>query len=350
MQLKTHVVAIAPNKVIITGEHAVVYGSPAISTGISTKNEVELFTAKGTASLFIHFGRKVYAFDSELKPLYKEKHAWMHEYGVFIQEILDFHKIKFADLNIKLDLHLRPSGSPKGTGGSAAWAAATVCAIHSLFDYIPSKSQLFDETQLQEKKAHGNPSGIDAMSVISSNSIVFQKHFNPVRFDFNEVKLTLPRGTSLLIIDTTQRGKVTEQTNELVDRFAKAFFGKPPAEATDEDKASVRKVFDPVVNAIQKELHANGSAKRLGDLFNENHTLLRKYDVSCPNTERIVELALAAGVLGVKITGAGGQNGCCIALVEDSKIKEVTRKLKENKIKTLAVNFPAKGAHTELVE
>lgn len=350
MQLKRHVIAVAPNKIIITGEHAVVYGCAAISTGISTRNEVELFAVKGSASLAIHFGRKVYDFDAQLKPLYKEKHAWMHEYGIFIQEILDFHKVKFAELGIKLDLHLRPSGSPKGTGGSAAWAAATVCAIHSLFGYTPGKDQLFDETQLQEKKAHGNPSGIDAMSVISSNPIVFQKHFNPVRFDFKEVKLTLPQGTSLLIIDTTQRGKVTEQTHELVPRFAKAFFGKLPSEATDVDKANVRQVFDPIISDIQAELHLDGNAKRLGELFNLNQALLAKYDVSCENTNRIIKIVLDAGALGVKITGAGGQNGCCIALVEDSKIKEVTRKLKEKKIKILAVNFPAKGAHTELVE
>ena len=350
MKINKHVIAIAPNKVIITGEHAVVYGSPAISTGISTRNEVELKTIKGKPELVIHFGNHEYPFDAQLQPAYSEEHAWMHEYGAFIQDIISFHKVKFEDLGVKLDLYLNPSGSPKGTGGSAAWASATVAAIHGLFNHTPSKTQLFDEAQIQEKKAHGNPSGIDAMSVISNNPILFQKHFNPVKFDFKEVNLTLPNGTMLLVIDTITRGKTTEQTHELVPRFAKAFFGKLPSEATDEDKASVRKVFDPVISAIQTELRANGSAKRLGELFNENHALLRKYDVSCASTEKVIKLTLDAGALGAKITGAGGQNGCCIALIESSKCKEIQKKLKEKRVQTFAVEFPAKGAHVELKE
>lgn len=350
MKVYSHVQAVAPNKLIITGEHAVVYGASAISTGISTRNEVELITTSSTPLLKIHFGLRSYDFDSLLKPLYKQKHLWMHEYGVFIGEILDFHKVKFTDLNIKLDLHLRPSGSPKGTGGSAAWASATVLAVHALFNYSPSKEQLFDETQIQERKAHGSPSGIDAMSVISSKPIIFQKHFNPVRFDFKEVNLALPSETALLVIDTKVKSKATEQTNELINRFAKASFGKTPLKATEADKQKVKEEFEPIAKAIKKELTIDGNAEALGRLFNENHALLRKYRVSCKDTERIVKLTLHAGALGVKITGAGGQNGCCVALVELEKIQSIQNKLANRKIKTFAVKFSTQGAHVEKAE
>lgn len=81
----------------------------------------------------------------------------------------------------------------------------------------------------------------------------------------------------------------------------------------------------------------SGESKALGLLMTSNHLLLQKLDVSCPELDRLVDVALQHGALGAKLSG-GGRGGNMIALVADSSADRVANALMEagatNTIKT----------------
>lgn len=344
------VTAVAPNKVIITGEHAVVYGTPAISIAVETPTEVNVRIVKRKQlGLIVNHGTNTYEFDSNFQPTHDIKREWILNIGEHIQDLLKQEGTSLEKLDHSIEINVKASGSPKGTGNSAAQAAALNLAFRTMFGKTPNKEELFKDTQDLEAKAHGTPSGVDAMTVIEQNPVLFTRTFTQkgTKADLKPIQANLPRGSKLLLIDITNPSKESANTAVQVDAFAKAIIGKKPKEASKNDRASIRRKFTPISNAILREMKRTGSKSKLGRLLNENHALLHTYGVSNEDTERIVQIAREAGALGAKLTGAGGQNGAVIALIREKDEAKIVRELAKHRAKVTPTDISHTGTYVK---
>lgn len=347
------IISSAPNKIIITGEHAVVHGSWAIATPINLRNRIELSAADcGTSEEPEIFFEDVN--EPEWRARLKASGAFEGNevYKAFFEmakHIFSKNGTNLEKVDKKLHAKLYYSYAPKGTGNSASIAAAFALALYAFLGKKPGRDELFETVQVSEKVVHGAPSGIDARTVISDKAQKFRKEFLPdgsVRFHFEDVELQLPSGTVLLIISPPSEEKM-ESTGELVTRFAQTHFHKNPGELNAEERTAITKPFDEIVAAIERELHAGGDAGKLGKLFNENHELLKKGDVSSPRIEEARRICLDNGALGAKLTGAGGNAGATIALAFAKDALKIEERLKAAGFKVIEARIAERGACIE---
>jgi len=243
--------------------------------------------------------------------------------------------------------------SPKGTGNSASIAAAIASALYAYLKIKPSRQQLFDAIQTAEKEAHGNPSGIDARTVISNCAQRFHKEWDSngnTKFFFEDVDLKLPKGTKLLIIDSLREGEKPQTTGELVDVFSRHYFNKGPTELNAAERKRIVDEFNPIVSNIELQLREDGDAMLLGKYFDENHGLLRNAGVSSTAMEEVIKTALDAGALGAKLTGAGGRGGAVIALVDEETLEAVRQAIAAKSFKAHEAEFDSKGIKLDTMD
>jgi len=259
----------APGKIILLGEHAVVYGYRAVATAISLKTTVQLRHRPGATALdqpWVDDPRLTGALHAILPP---------DGVGVTIQ----------SDL---------PIG--RGMGSSAALAVALGRARAALHGETPTIEALDRDAWAVERIFHGSPSGIDHTVSMSGGSLVFQK--TDTGTDFSPVRLpALP----LVVIDSGTQGDTA--------RLVAGVRSRRPA--TDPILAEIGALVASVLPTLTAPHHAD-----LGRAMSENHRLLQAIGVSTESLDQIVHLALDAGAHGAKLAGAGG-GGVVIALAED---------------------------------
>jgi mevalonate kinase len=191
MKNDTRVVsATAPGKIILSGEHAAVYGHPAVVFAVNLKSTA-------TVSLAI---KKVAKSNDEIP-------------AVFIEKILSIFEDTFhvSTQNIALSLQTElPIQS--GMGSSASLAAAAFKALALWFETTLSKEQLFTMVQETEKIFHGTPSGIDASAIVFGGLMSFQKLEGTYKREQIEIKNGI--FPTFFLINS---GKPVETTKEMVD-------------------------------------------------------------------------------------------------------------------------------------
>jgi len=299
------VVASAPAKIILFGEHFVVYGEPAIVLAIDRRAYA---TVDFTDDKCLH----VKSINLNLKGLFKE--------GIFKVEQGDprearsrFEPVRLAvekvlaksseatGINVEINSTV-PVGS--GLGSSAAVVAAVTAATGALLKVEMSKEDVFRITLEAEKSAHGNPSGVDPAIATFGGSIMFQTDtgFTPI-----EAKSQIP-----LVIGDTGVERFTrvqvEKVRDMNDNYPQIM---------EHMRKAAREIALRGINALKQN-----DVEALGDLMNINQALLYGIGVSDESLEWLINAAKKAGALGAKLTGAGG-GGCMIALARDERINEV---------------------------
>lgn len=331
----------APTKLIICGEHYVVYGAPAITIPTKPRNKAKLEAKNGELGIDIinKWGNGRINKDWELDgPKYL---------NATLSTLKKVYELCNEKLNQSLELTLIHSGAPKGMGNSASCFAAYSLAFFKNFGKNPTSEQLFECVQAGETIAHGGrPSGIDAMTVCRGKPQFFKKKFNPVSFEFKDVDLKLPKNAVLIVVNTLS-GKI-ETTGELVKRFAKnkGVFKKPEEMAENELKLVYEEYID-IYQDILSNLNENGDIKALGEAFNKNHEILRNNGVSGESIEKARKIAIENGAYGVKLTGAGGEGGAVICLVDENNKKLILEKMIENNYSCSEVEIAEKGPIVE---
>ncbi len=258
----------APAKLILSGEHAVVYGHPAIAIAVDRQVRVRLERRPGPTALATAPFQ-----DARVLPA--------------LCRVLPATGLA---VHIASDV---PVG--RGMGSSAALAVATVRALASLegtpLDFATVHAQGF----AIERAFHGTPSGVDHAVSALGGAILYRK--GP---DGPALRPLACPGLRLVVLDSGSAG----DTGALVAGVA----GRRPA-------------IDPVLDAIGAltlEICAalDGPPAALGALLTENHRLLARIGVSTPELDALVALALGAGAHGAKLAGAGG-GGVVLALCDD---------------------------------
>ena len=267
----------ANGKVILLGEHAVVFGVPAIAAGIERGVEAQAEVA-ASASLRIGERRAQAGDDSELGQAYQ---ALLSALGA-------------ANFAVEARLEL-PPGS--GLGASAALGVAIARAVLAAQGALPDPARVQLATAAWEGVYHGNASGVDAAAAASDGCILFDKTSGPkplllARDLVLAIGLAGPPASTKLMVESVAR--LRERRRPVVD---KALEG-----------------IRALVQNAKLCLEA-GDLPGLGSLMNYNQMLLSGLFVSTEGIERCCALAREAGALGAKLTGAGG-GGAVIALCD----------------------------------
>jgi len=296
----------APSKLILLGEHAVVYGHPALAVPLSSpsahagialqagKAQVELvdfdivwtpFTDGMTAEVIRPFARLLRHFGSELPEL--PDRGWRLEVRSTI-----------------------PIGCGLGSGASTAAAAlSALCRANGIGLSPEESSRLVFEI---EKIHHGTPSGVDNTVICLNTPVLFHKGSPPLQVARPKVPL------HIVVADTGIRHKTIEVVSGVAAR-----------------RAREPQVYDPLIAAIGEtaaqgaDAFSRGSAPELGKLMDKNQGLLEMIGVSSPELEKLIAAARGAGALGAKLSGAG-MGGCMAALAPDpesaARIREALAK------------------------
>lgn len=310
--------ASAPGKIILFGEHAVVYGRPALAVPV-TQVHVDVDIADSSRE-----GIWIHAPDVNLRaewlslpsdhPIASVLHNFFFAFGIS----------PFPSLDISITSTI-PVASGLGSG-----AAVTVALIRALSSHL-GKSMTDEQVNAFayeiEKLHHGTPSGIDNTVITYARPVYFIKRFpSPSGRGMPEGQgegegnlietFAVGRPFTIVIGDTG----ISAPTKESVGDVRKLW---------EADKARWENVFDQVgqISKQAKEKIERGQIDSLGDLMNQNHALLQEMTVSSPELDRLVEAARQSGANGAKLSG-GGRGGNMIALVEKENAPAVAEALR----------------------
>lgn len=293
----------APAKIILLGEHAVVYGCPAIAVPVSSlrvKASVVSNQPPGQGLRIVASGR------NQTAPI---DIIWVESRDDAIARavrlFLDVLEASAPDVTISLDSQI-PVAS--GLGSGAAVTAALGRALAAALNKTLPNSVLNDVVYEVEKMYHGTPSGIDNTVIVYERPVYFVRGA-PIE------KLIIGAPLVFLVADTGQ----SALTRVAVADVRRLYDAAPE---------HTQSLFDAIAALVVRARRSieEGDAKTLGLLMNENHQLLQQLTVSSPQLDRLVQAALDAGALGAKLSG-GGRGGNLVALVPAESARKIGKAL-----------------------
>jgi len=291
----------APGKIILFGEHAVVYGRPALAVPV-TQVHVDVDISDSA-----HTGIWIDASDvdlhAELNTLPSD-----HPIASVINNLFFLsHASPFPNLEIKISSSV-PVASGLGSGAAVTVALTRALAAH--LDYSMTDEDVNAFTYEIEKLHHGTPSGIDNTVVTYARPVYFVKGQPLETFKVGEP-------FTIVIADTG----IPAPTKESVGDVRRLWLN---------DRSRWETVFDKIgeISFTARRAIEAGKCELLGELMNENHVLLQEMTVSSPDLDRLVEAARKAGASGAKLSG-GGRGGNMIALVKPEMAEPVSLSLQE---------------------
>lgn len=294
--------ATAPGKVILFGEHAVVYGQPAIAAPVrEVQARVVVSAAPRLPAGEVLIQAPDIGLESRLADLPAENPLSCTLNSIFAA--LRIQRPPACSVRITSTIPVAA-----GMGSGAAVSVAMVRAMSAFLGSPLTDAQVSALAYEVEKLYHGTPSGID-------NTVV--TYALPVYFVRGQTiqTLRLPRPFSLVIGDTG----VASPTAIAVGDVRRAWQANPTSYETLFNQ--VGKIAQAARLAIEA-----GEIEALGSLMNENQVLLERMGVSSKELERLIRAARSAGALGAKLSG-GGRGGNMIALVKDEQATRVARAL-----------------------
>ncbi|MEM2419763.1 MAG: mevalonate kinase [Candidatus Bathyarchaeia archaeon] len=299
------VVASAPAKVILFGEHFVVYGEPAVVMAIDkrayakveTRHDNKLYICSqnlGLSAFYENDNIKVERGDQ------REARTKLEPIKCAVEKVLEKAGEKVG-LNVEVHSTVPVAA---GLGSSAAVAAATAAAVGAALNVKMSKEDVFRIAFEAEKIMHGTPSGVDPAISTFGGAMLFQLDtgFKPL-----EVKAEVPLVVGNTGIERSTRVQVAK-VSELRDKYP---------QIVEPMMRAAREIVLQAMEALRR-----GNLETVGELMNINHALLYGLGVSDESLEWLINAARKAGALGAKLTGAGG-GGCMIALATKERLEQV---------------------------
>ena len=282
----------ACGKVIILGEHAVVYGRSALAAPTPLAVEARVVDAtEGVRLLIPRWG-----LEQRIAPISERPTGAAGMVATLLQRLdLDGRAMTieaFPDV---------PRGM--GLGSSAALAVSVIRALDRHFSLGLTDAAINEFAFECERTAHGTPSGVDNTVATRGKLLLFRARALGRSESVEEVELARPLP---LVVGLTGKESLTAKS---VARVAEYHRRSPPR-------------YDAIFDQIETLTNAgaaaarNGSLLELGELMNLCHGFLNALQVSTKEVEELVEVARRHGAVGAKLTGGGG-GGAIVALCPD---------------------------------
>jgi mevalonate kinase len=284
-------------KTILFGEHFVVYGLPAIASALGSFTIAKIKIADGNGWIV-----------KDLRPATPGYKKMKYQESLqSIENVINYLKIDVR----KQKLEITFSGdliAASGVGASAAQCTSLARALNDTFNLNLEDGKINEAAYEGERAYHGNPSGIDNTVSTYGGLIWFVKSLSGGKSTM-EI-LHSPRKVPLVIANSG----VTASTTQVVADVRSL---------KEADPKKFEKIFDEYENLSQKAKKAllEGNFAKVGNLMNQNHSLLQRITVSGEINDNLVDIALKNGALGAKVTGTG-RGGLVIALAENEIIQE----------------------------
>ena len=299
--------ASAPGKIILFGEHAVVYGRPALAVPVTQVHaDVEVSDSSKDG---IWIDAPDIDLHAELNSLPSD-HPLAAVIHKFFASLSSPHFLK-EKMGGQRGVEIKISSTIPVASGLGSGAAVSVALIRALSSHLgrPMTNEKVNALAYEiEKIHHGTPSGIDNTAVAYGKPVYFIKG-QPMEI----FKVGKP---FTIVIGDTGISALTKESVGDVRRLWEA------------DKQKWEKVFDKIGEIAKKAKEKIENGELIGDLMNQNHALLQDMTASSQELDQLVDAARTAGALGAKMSG-GGRGGNMIALVKPEIAETVARSLKE---------------------
>ena len=310
--------ASAPGKVILFGEHFVVYGVKAILCAINKRitvtaeqiNEEEIRIKTTIGDLILKPNKPISEIDSALKPLY-----------YLADKILKTQsQTKGIKITVESDI---PLGV--GLGSSSACCVAGAAAISRLFTKN-SKEEILRLAIDAEKTIFQNTSGADCTVSTYGGIMEYDK-----REGFVKIK---SEPNFHLVIANSNMQHSTESIVAGVNRFK------------EENKEEFRKLCNKESELIEEalELLKENNLKEIGQKINQNQEYLETIGISNDKLRKMILIGQSEA-FGAKITGAGG-GGCIFVLTDESNLNDTMNQFKERNYDCFSVKIDFEGLNT----
>lgn len=291
-------------KTILFGEHFVVYGLEGVPCALGQITTAEVKKISGESGYELIDNRPA-------TQGYKEEKAG--EYSAIISRVIEYMK-----LNGKIQITL--SGDlfcASGMGASAACAVAIARAINEEFKLNWNDEQINKAAFEGETAGSGTPSGIDNTVATYGGFLLFKKNLTGGENKIEVLKIKKP-----VEIVLGNSGK-TALTKEVVGDVKKLKEANPE---------KMEKTFSEYITLEEnaKKAIKNYDLKKLGELMDKNHKLLKEITVSGKELDELVLIAKNAGALGAKLTGTG-RGGMIIALTPGKELQDKVASAIESK-------------------
>lgn len=308
----------APAKVILSGEHAVVYGKPALVCAIDQRLEFTVFD-RSSQNGNSEKGEIVLMITDKVKQYLKDK------------------KIKFTDKSFDFEINSAiPIG--RGLGSSAALSVAAVSAFLKFYTGDDFEKEVINNLAFQiEKHFHKNPSGVDNTASCFGGLIFYRREFEFLK-NISVLPFRIPKKIeeNLFLIDS---GAPIETTAEMVEMVGRMYNKKPSY--TEQILNDIEKTTKRMVVAIIKE-----DVGFFQQTLLDNEILLEMLGVVSSKTKKLLKNLSQFGV--GKITGAGGKKaGSGFILFFADKKRELENYLNRQKIYFYKFKADFKGVYED---
>lgn len=296
--------ASAPGKIILLGEHAVVYDQPAVAVPVSQVQATAWITSAPDAapeSIFINAPQvQISSPINELAPDQPLAAAvWLALSRLHITQPPAFTLTLQSDIPIAA-----------GLGSGAATSVAIIRALSRFFNQSLPEEEVSALAFEVEKIHHGHPSGIDNTVITWEKPVFYQKNL-PVEL------IDIPAPLTFVIANTGISAPTAKIVMDVRRRYSEA-----PV-MFEQIFSSIGEISRQGVQAIRR-----GNLEELGSLMNANQDRLEEIGVSSPELDHLIASARQAGAWGAKLSGAG-KGGNMIALVRAEDASKISDSLRE---------------------
>jgi len=319
----------APGKLMLFGEHAVVYNRPCLVTAVNQRLFVGIEKHSENKILIDAPQMKITDLSVSLADLNKEQPK---EVRFVLEAVRNFFKKYDIESGLKIKTESQFS-SEYGFGSSSAVTVCTIKALAELFEVKITEREIFDLAYKTVLDIQGAGSGFDIAAAIYGGIIYF--------LTGGKIIEPLPIKDIPLVVGYTG---LKASTSEIVKAV------KAEMEKTPEYYEKIYDDISQIVGKAKPEME-NANWPEIGRLMNENQEILRKfkapsaeYGVSSEVIEKLVKACLEAGAFGAKLSGAG-VGDCIIALGKDKE--KIEKAIKEAGGTPVSVDVDYQGLKIE---
>lgn len=304
------VTASAPGKLVLMGDHAVIYGRPCLVTAVDLRYQVRV---EQIVSAEIVIDTASLRERGETRRLSRDVLGTLDEpETTFVESAIEQ---VFNAYGVRSGLKISTEGPAisYGLGSSSAVTVATVAGLLSLMNIEWTAKEIFDLAYSAVLKVQqGRGSGVDVAAAVLGGTVYYVKGGATME------TVAVPGPLPLVIGYSGEKVGTTGLIGQV-------------AALRERQPALIGGVFDLMADAVNagKAALVAGDWAAVGDLVNVHQGLLDTLNVNAPQLANLIFAARGAGALGAKFSGAGGGD-CMFAVVDPENRAQVESAIRQH--------------------